>query len=156
MGGCCSVNKEAGQLLLCLASLQIPKSSVMEGATRSPQCCWLKLSSRIRFQEQNCRVCALEEEPDVDVCGRSLTSQVVLVEKNLPTNAGDVRDGGLIPGLGRCPGGGHGNPLQYPCLENPMDRGAWQTTVHRAAKSRTGPKQLSRMHAELSTGLLRT
>ena len=50
-------------------------------------------------------------------------------------SAGDARDAGLIPGLGRSPGGRHGNPLQYPCLENPMDRGAWQTTVYRVAKS---------------------
>ena len=55
--------------------------------------------------------------------------------KNLPANAGDVRDVGLIPGLGRSPGGGHGNPLQYCCLENPRDRGAWQATVHRVTKS---------------------
>ena len=53
-------------------------------------------------------------------------SQVVQVVKNLPIKAGDV---GLIPGLGRSPGGGHGNPLQYSCLGNPMDRGAWQNTV---------------------------
>ena len=46
-------------------------------------------------------------------------SQVALVEKNLPANAGDIRDMGLIPGLGRSPGGGHGNPLQYSCFENP-------------------------------------
>ena len=50
-------------------------------------------------------------------------SQVALVVKNPPANAGDVRDKGLIPGLGRSPGAGHGNPLQYSCLENPMDRG---------------------------------
>ena len=50
------------------------------------------------------------------------TSQMVLVVKNLPANAGDMRDTGLIPGLGRCPGGGNGNPFQYFCLENPMDR----------------------------------
>ena len=49
-------------------------------------------------------------------------------------NGGDL---GLIPGLGRSPGGGHGNPLQYSCLENPMDRGAWQATVHGVAKSLT-------------------
>ena len=49
---------------------------------------------------------------------------------------------GSIPGLGRSPGGGHSNPLQYPCLENPMDRGAWQATVHRVAKSRTRLKRL--------------
>ena len=62
-------------------------------------------------------------------------SQVALVVKNLPANAGDIRDTGLVPGLGRSPGGEHGNPLQYSCLENPMDRGAWWATVHRVAKS---------------------
>ena len=64
-------------------------------------------------------------------------SQMVLVVKNLPANAGDVKEVGSIPGLGRTPGGGHGNPLRYFCLENPMDRGAWQATVHRVAKSQT-------------------
>ena len=57
-------------------------------------------------------------------------SQVVLVVKNPPANAGDARDMGLISGLGRSPGRGHGNALQYSCLENPMDRGAWWATVH--------------------------
>ena len=52
-------------------------------------------------------------------------SQVVLVVKNPPANAGDIRDAGSIPGLGRFPGEGHGNPLQYSCLENYMDRRAW-------------------------------
>ena len=59
------------------------------------------------------------------------------VVKNLPANAGDRRDVGLIPGWGRSPGGGHGNPLQYSCLENPMDKRDWRATVHRVAKSRT-------------------
>ena len=59
---------------------------------------------------------------------------VVLVIKNPPASAGDAGDLGLISGSGRTPGGGHGNPLQYPCLENPMDRGAWWTTVHGVAK----------------------
>ena len=59
-----------------------------------------------------------------------------LVEKNLPANAGDVRDAGLIPGSGRSCGREHGNPLQYSCLENPMDRGAWQATVHKVIKNR--------------------
>ena len=63
--------------------------------------------------------------------------------KNLPANARDVRDSGSIPGSGRSPGGGHGNPLQYYCLENPKDRGAWQTAVHRVEKSQTGLKWLS-------------
>ena len=57
--------------------------------------------------------------------------------KNLPTNAGDIRDSVSIPGSGRSPGGGHGNPLQYSCLENPMDRGVWQATSHRVAQSQT-------------------
>ena len=57
-------------------------------------------------------------------------SQVVLAVKNLHTNAGDLKDAGSIPGSGRSPGRGCGNPLQLTCLENPMDRGAWQVTVH--------------------------
>ena len=75
-------------------------------------------------------------------------SQVVLVVKNLPANAGDARDVGLIPGLGRSPGEGNGNPLQYSCLENPMNRWAWWATVHRAAKSQTLLKKLS-MHTQI-------
>ena len=61
-------------------------------------------------------------------------SQVVLVVKNLPANAGDLREAGLIPELGRSPGGGHGNSLQYSCLEDPMNREAWQATVYRFAE----------------------
>ena len=68
--------------------------------------------------------------------------------ENPPANAGAVRDAGLIPGSGRLPGGGHGNSLQYSCLENPMGRGAWWAIVHRAIKSWTWLKQLSR-HAYL-------
>ena len=51
-------------------------------------------------------------------------------KKNPPATSGDARDAGLISGLGKSPGGGNGNPLQYSCLENPMDTGAWQATVH--------------------------
>ena len=61
--------------------------------------------------------------------------QVVLMVKNPPANAEDIRNVGLIPGPGRFPGGGHGNPFPYSCLENPMDRGAWRATIHRATKS---------------------
>ena len=57
-------------------------------------------------------------------------SQVALLVKNIPANARDIRDTGSIPGSGRWPGGGNGNPLQYSCLENPMTRGAWKTTAH--------------------------
>ena len=68
--------------------------------------------------------------------------------KNLPANTGDE---GLTPGSRRLPGGGHGNPLQFSCPENPMDRGAWQATVHRAAKSRT---QLQRLSTQACTLML--
>ena len=68
---------------------------------------------------------------------------MALVVKNLSANAGDIRDVGLIPGLGRSPGGGHGGPLQYSCLENPMDRGTWRATVHGVTKNRTRLKRLS-------------
>ena len=71
-------------------------------------------------------------------------SRLVLV-----ANAGDIKDAGSIPGSGRSPRGGHGNPLQYSCLENPMDRGTWQATVHRVTKSRTWLKQLS-THAQVT------
>ena len=65
------------------------------------------------------------------------TSEVLLVVKDLPANAGDIRDVGLIPGLGRSPGAENGTPLHYSCLENPMDRGAWRPTIHEVAKSQT-------------------
>ena len=71
---------------------------------------------------------------------------MALVVKNPPANSGDIRDSGSISGLGRFPGGGHGNPLQYPCLGNPMDRLAWWPIVHGVMKSRTQLKHLS-IHA---------
>ena len=64
-------------------------------------------------------------------------SQVALVVKNLPANEGDIRDAGSIPGLGRSHRVGDGYPLQYSCLESPMDRGAWWATVHGVRKSQT-------------------
>ena len=66
--------------------------------------------------------------------------------KNLPVSTGDVRDMGLIPVTRRSPGGGHGNSLQYSCLENPIGRGAWQAEVHKVAQSLIQLKQLC-MHA---------
>ena len=63
--------------------------------------------------------------------------------KNPPGNAEDLRDMGSIPRLGRFPGGRDGNPLQYSCLENPMDRGSWWATIHRVAKSQTRLKRFS-------------
>ena len=64
-------------------------------------------------------------------------SQVALVVKNPAANTGDTRDAGSIPGLGRSPGGWHDTPLQYYCLDNPMDREVWWAAIHRIAKSRT-------------------
>ena len=66
--------------------------------------------------------------------------------RNPSANAGDVGDVGSLPGSGRSPGGGHGNPLQYSCLENAMNRGAWRASVHRVAKNRTQLKRLRMQH----------
>ena len=76
--------------------------------------------------------------------------KVALVIKNPTTNAEDIRNTGLIPGSGKAPGGGHGNPLQYSCLENPMDREAWWATVQMITKNWT---QLKWWHAHTHTSL---
>ena len=68
---------------------------------------------------------------------RPRASQVTLLRKDPPGNAGDMRGDGSVPGSGTCPGGGHGRPLQLGWLEKPTDRGAWQTVVHGVAQSRT-------------------
>ena len=78
--------------------------------------------------------------------GTLWASHVALVVKNLLANAGAITDVGWSPGSGRSPGEGHDTPLEYSCLENPMDRGAWWATVHRVAKSQTRLKRLS-LHA---------
>ena len=78
----------------------------------------------------------LQEESDQGTTVQG-ASHMALVAKNPPANAGDVRDPGSTPGLGRSPEGGHGSPLQHSCLENAMGRGAWWAAVHRVAKSRT-------------------
>ena len=75
-------------------------------------------------------------------------SQLVLVVKNQPANAGDLTDAGSILGSGRSPRGGNGKPLQYSCLENPMDRGAWWAIAHGVARSWVRLKRLS-MHYSL-------
>ena len=74
-----------------------------------------------------------------------LSSQAMLVVKNLLANAGDIKDVGLIPGLGRSPGEGNGTPLQYSCLENSMDRGAWGLQSMRSQRVRHDRSDLSRM-----------
>ena len=75
---------------------------------------------------------------DIAACMcQSWDSYVVLVVKKLPANAGDLKDTGSVPGLERSPGEGRGHPLQYSCLEDPMDRGAWRARIHRVTKSQT-------------------
>ena len=69
------------------------------------------------------------------MCRKGNPSQVALVVKNPPTNAGDISNAGSIPGSGRFPGEENGNLLQYSCLENPMDREAWWATIHGVTKS---------------------
>ena len=81
------------------------------------------------------------------LCSIHCTSLVAQMVKNPPANEGDTGDPGLILGSGRSPGGGNGNPFQYSCLENSVDRGAWWTTVHGVAKSQTQLKLLARVHA---------
>ena len=85
---------------------------------------------RVRWKKQSSAISATPS-------GELEASYLVLVVKNLPANAGDIRDSGFIPGLGTSPGAGNGNPLQYSCLENPMDRGASQAAVHGVTKNQT-------------------
>ena len=74
--------------------------------------------------------------------------KILQVVKNPPAKAGELRDAGLIPGSERSPGGEHGNPLQYSCLENPMDRGAWWATVHGVAKAKRWLSTAHTVHLE--------
>ena len=85
-----------------------------------------------------------------EISDKYATFQVVLVVKNLPANAGDIRDACSIPVSGRSPGGGHGNPLQYSCLENPMDRGALLCGLQSIGLERVGHKRPSDLTKRLS------
>ena len=82
----------------------------------------------------------------MDILSCPQAFQVALAVKNPVANIGDIRDEGLIPGLGRSPGGEHGNPLQYSCLKNPMERGAWRATVHGVQGVRHNWSGLACMH----------
>ena len=92
------------------------------------------------------------EKRDIHLGRSQWASQVVLVVKSPFANAGDLRDVGSIPGLGRSPGEGNGYPLQYSCLGNPMDWGAWWATVHRVAQSRTWLSDLAKWNTGWDTG----
>ena len=78
----------------------------------------------------------------------------MLVVKNLPANEGDIKDTGSIPGWGRSPGGAHGSPLQYSCLENPMDRGVRWATVQSVTKSQTQQQRLSTHTLKVKTRMV--
>ena len=82
---------------------------------------------------------------------RSFHHQVALVVKNPPANAGNAREVDMIPRQGRSPGVGNGNPLQYSCLEHPMDRRPWQATVHGVAMSRMRLSARARAHTHTHT-----
>ena len=84
------------------------------------------------YGQWNCR-----ESDTTEQLTLSWVSLVTQMVKNLLANIEDIRDAGSVSGLGRSPEGRHGNPLQYSCLESPMDRGAWLSTVHRVTKSQT-------------------
>ena len=90
-------------------------------------------------------------------CTYTQSSQVALVVKNPPAHAEDIKDIDLTPGSGRFLGGGNGNPLQYSCLENPMDRGPWWAIVYRVTKSQTGLNRLGTQactHTYILTGTI--
>ena len=109
-------------------------SFCLEGSSsRWPQRLFQQLKKNYVFIWLHC--CSMLDLSSV-ACG-IWACQVALVVKSLPANAGDIRDMGSIPGSGRSPGGGHGNLLQYSCLENPMDRGTWRDTIHSVTKSQT-------------------
>jgi len=103
----------------------------------------LLLLSMCSFQTLDTPVLPILSHLNHSRCLPLRASQVMLVLKNLPANAGDIRDAGSIPGSERSPGGGHGNPLQYSCLKNPLDRGSWRAIVLGVAKSWTWLKWLS-------------
>ena len=91
------------------------------------------------FSDDDTARSGLTDQPQEGLHSKSgVSEQVALVVKNLPATAGDVSNASSILGSGRSPEEGNGTLLQYSCLENPMDRGAWQATVHDIAKSRTG------------------
>ena len=109
---------------------------------------WIIWINKFHLQENNhSNVCFLSYHPYVFPLWIGLHlylgSPGGSVGKEFACNVGDIGDAGLIPGLGRFPGGGHGYPLQYSCMENPMDRGAWRAIVHGVSKSQTRLKWLS-------------
>ena len=134
-------------LYSCIYSPQQPCMVVSRNQETCPGSFgWMKLDYiSIICSLQEIQIRYIKEVSDGDLLysiGNYGASQVALVVKNPPANAGDIRDMGLIPWLGRSPGGGHSNPLQFSCLEYPMDRGAWWLQSM-GSQSQTRLKQLS-------------
>ena len=121
----------------------------MTGEPLNKECWWAGMDpeqpwgSHLYLKEPEEAILRLEFRSFTGCLVNNWASQVVLVVKNLPAKTGDIRDAVSIPGSGRSTGGGYGNPFQYSRLENPMNRGDWQATVHRATQSWTPLKQLS-------------
>jgi len=127
-------NSEALDLLdfqNCLTFLHRESLSLNSWWGKKKICLWLRAGAVSSFQRY------LHFKHNWQNLSVSWDSQVAIVIKNPPSNAGCLRDMGLIPGLGRSPVGGHGNPLQCSCLENPIDGGAWWATVRGVAESDT-------------------
>ena len=122
----------------------------LDAAHSTPSYLFLSFNSEITKQEEQLQPKPVKIQTSY-VC--RWASLVALVAKNPPASAGYIRDEGSIPGSGRSPGGGHGNPLQYSCLKNPMDRGAWQAIVHGVTNSQKGLKRLS-THALIQYDLI--
>ena len=120
-----------------LSFLKFLSNSIFTGEFRPPRLVSFRWQSKwVKLLMESAPAC---QSPHYIIKGQS----VALVSKNPPANARDIRNTCLIPGLGRSPGGGHGNTLQYSCSENPKDGGAWWATVYRVTKSWTQLKQLT-------------
>ena len=156
--------KWKSRLILCDPMDCSPPGSSVYGIFQARILEWIAIPSPVNLSDSGIKPrspvlqadCLLSEPPGsfhfffflvsvlaIYCCCDKGTSQAALVIKNPLANAGDLRDLDSIPGLGRCPGEGNGNPFQYFCLENPMDRGAWWASVHRVTHSCTQLKRLS-------------
>ena len=142
------------------AATRLPRPWDSPGKNTRVGCHFLLQCMKMKSEKEVAQLCLTPSHPmDCSLPGSSLhgifqarvlesgaiafSTQVVLVVKNSPANAGQIKDAGLIPGLQRSAGGRHGNPVQYSCLENPRDRRAWWATVHRVEKSQTQLMQLN-------------